>query len=116
MSMFGTLQWGIVLILSVAAFVGAVWGVIDASRYSPQTFVNAGKQTKTVWVVLLVIAALVAFVSLPAPIGQGGGIIGFLGIAAVAVVGIYFAGVRPKLREFGPPRRNPGGGNNRGGW
>jgi hypothetical protein len=115
--MFAALQWGIVLILSVAAFVGAVWGVIDASRYTPQTFTNAGKQTKTVWVVLLVVAALIAFISLPAPIGQGGGIVGFLGIAAVVIVGIYFAGVRPKLREFGPPRRGgTGGGNSRGGW
>ena len=115
MSMFGALQWGIVLILSVAAFIGAVWGVIDASRYSSQAYVSAGKQTKSLWMVLLVVAALVAFISLPAPIGQGGGIIGFLGIGAVAVVAIYFTNVRPKLRELGPPRRSSGG-NSRGGW
>lgn len=110
--MFGALQWLVVLILSLAAFFGAVWGLIDATRYSASAYEYAGKLTKQAWIAILAVCALVAFISLPAPVGRGSGILGFLGIAVVAAVAVYFTGVRPKLRGL------PGGGERRssGGW
>lgn len=116
--MFGTLQWMILMVLSVGAFIAGVWGVIDAARYNANTFVAANKQNKALWVVILLAATAIAFISIPAPIGRGDGIIGFLGIAAVAAIALYFATVRPALRQHEPRRggRRSGGSGSTGGW
>lgn len=108
--MFATLQWFIVVVLSVGAFIGAVWGVIDATRHTPGSFTSAGKLSKNAWVIILGISSLVAFISLPAPIGRGGGIVSFLGLPAVAAVVVYFVAVRPHLSG------NRGRGTSTGGW
>lgn len=112
--MFDSLQALIILILSVAAFVGAIWGLIDATRYPDTAYVNAGKKSKVLWLVVLGAAALIAFISLPWPLGGGGGIIGFLGIAAMVAIIYYFVDVRPKVSGS-----NYGSGGSRGstgGW
>ncbi|WP_062077092.1 DUF2516 family protein [Demequina globuliformis] len=113
--MFGTLQQLIVFALSTAAFVGAIWGLIDAARRPNSAFQAAGKQSKTLWVVILAAATVVAFLALPWPLGTGGGIGGILGIAAVVAVIVYFVDVRPKVSQYGGP---PQGRNrmNQGGW
>lgn len=109
--MVGAVQWLVVLLLSVAAFFGAVWGLIDATRYPAAAFAAAGRLSKQAWIAILGVAALIAFVSLPAPVGRGGGILGFLGFAAIAAVAVYFASVRPQLRgtSGGWERRSSGG-------
>lgn len=113
--MFGQAQTLLVMVLSFAAFGAGVWGLVDAARYQAGTYVAAGKQSKALWVVLLAVASMVAFISLPFPFGRGGGIISFLGIAAVAVIVLYFATVRPVLRQHEPRRGGPRGGTT-GGW
>ncbi|MDE0572251.1 DUF2516 family protein [Demequina sp. B12] len=114
--MFGTLQHLIVFALSVAAFAGALWGLIDAIKYPDSTFQAAGKLNKTLWLLILGAASVVAFLALPWPLGTGGGIGGIMGIAAIVAVIVYFVDVRPKLQQFGG--RNIGGHGNRsqGGW
>lgn len=111
--MFDSLQAMIILAISVAALVAAIWALIDAIKYPDSAYVNAGKKSKVLWLVILGAAALVAFISLPWPLGGGGGIIGFLGIAAVIAVVYYFVDVRPKVSGFssgsGGPRRSAGG-------
>ncbi len=111
--MFGALQTLIVLVLSVATLVGAVWGFVDATRFSASAFTAAGKQTKPLWLVFLGAASLVAFIAMPYPVGRGGGILTFLGIGAIAVVIIYFVGVRPALRQIEPHVGDRGA---KGGW
>jgi hypothetical protein len=115
--MFGTLQWGILMLLSMGALIAGVWGIIDAARYNASTFAAARKQSKALWLVILVAASAIAFISVPAPIGRGDGIIGFLGIAAVAAIAVYFATVRPALKQH-EPRRGGGRRNSgsTGGW
>ena len=120
--MFGTLQALVVWLISAAALAGSVWALIDSIKYPDSAFVNAGKKSKTLWVALLAVAALIAFVSMPPlPFGPnifgfgGGGPLGLLGIAAIALVVYYFVDVRPKVRE-----NNYGGGGrgnrSHGGW
>ncbi|WP_062381444.1 DUF2516 family protein [Demequina pelophila] len=111
--MFGSLQAMVVLVISAAALAGAVWGVIDAARRPDTAFRNAGKLTKTIWLAILGVATLIAFISLPWPLGTGGGIGGILGIVSVVAVIVYFVDVRPKI---GGPTL--GGNSNRssGGW
>ncbi|MFN3867019.1 MAG: DUF2516 family protein [Demequina sp.] len=112
--MFDSLQAMIVLAISVAALVAAVWAFIDALKYPDAAYVNAGKKSKVLWLVILGAAALVAFISLPRPLGGGGGIIGLLGIAAVIAVIYYFVDVRPKVSGASP---GPGGSRgSTGGW
>lgn len=113
--MFGPLQQLIVAIISIAAFGGAVWGLVDAVRVPQDAFPAAGKQSKTLWVVLLGVATAVLFTSLPYPLGWGSGPFGFLGLAASVAVIVYFVGVRPAIEPF---RRSSGGPrrSNTGGW
>lgn len=110
--MFDFLQGGLVLVISIAALVGAVWALVDAMRHPHAAFVNAGRHSKVLWGVILGVAAVIAFVSLPWPLGSGGGILGLLGVAAIVAVVVYFVDVRPKLGSRGP---RPGG-SSRGGW
>ncbi|WP_061961184.1 DUF2516 family protein [Demequina flava] len=113
--MFGTLQNLIVFALSTAAFIGAIWGLIDASRRADSAFQAAGKQSKMIWLIILGAATIVSFLALPWPLGTGGGIGGILGIAAVVAVMVYFVDVRPKVSQFGgPPSR--GRNQSSGGW
>lgn len=115
--MFAGLQFLVIAIISYAAFGGGVWALIDASRRPNDAFANAGKQTKTLWVVILVVATALLFVSLPFPLGGGSGPFGIIGLASAVAVIIYHVGVKPAL---GPHRRGPSGGaprnRNTGGW
>ena len=106
--MFDSLQNLIILVLSVAALVGAIWAVIDAAKYSDAQYQGAGKRSKALWLIILGAAAVVAFVSLPWPLGGGGGIGGILGIAAVIAVIYYFVDVKPKVS--GTSSGSAGGG------
>jgi hypothetical protein len=111
---FASLQHLIVLIISVAVLVAALWAIVDAVRHSNGAYVAAGKN-KALWVGILVVAGAIAFVSLPDPLGRGPGIIGLFGIASTIAVLFYFVDVRKKLQGNRPPR--PGrGGAARGGW
>ncbi|MFW2512785.1 DUF2516 family protein [Demequina sp. SO4-13] len=112
--MFDTLQQLIILVISVAALVAAAWAFIDAFKYPNTAYVNAGKKSKTLWLVILGVAALIAFISLPRPLGAGGGIIGLLGIAAVIATIYYFVDVRPKVSGASPSSGGSRGSS--GGW
>lgn len=112
--MFGSLQHLIILVLSVVVFVAAAWGFIDAIRYPNSAYQSAGKSSKVLWLVILGAATLVGFVSLPWPLGQGGGVVGLLGIAAIVATVYYFVDVRPKVSGMSPGSHGPG--RSTGGW
>jgi len=114
--MFATLQFLIVTLLSYAAFGLGVWALIDAVRRAPGAFESAGKQTKTLWVVILTVATAILFISLPFPYGSASmSIFNFVGLAAAVAVIIYQVGVKPAL---GAHRKGPRGGgrSTKGGW
>ncbi|MDN4473927.1 DUF2516 family protein [Demequina zhanjiangensis] len=110
--MFGFLQSSVVFVLSLGALVGSIWALVDAAKYSNSAYVAAGKQTKTIWLAILAVATLIAFISVPPPIGRGGGIIGFLGIISIGAVIVYFVEVRVKVA----PHHRPGSGPKGGTW
>ena len=115
--MFQFLQFLVLAAISYAAFGAGIWALVDAARRSNAAFVNAGKQTKTLWVVILSVATALLFISLPFPFGGGSGPLNFIGLAAAVAVIVYHVGVKPAL---GPHRRGPSGGGrasrNTGGW
>ena len=112
---FSSLQALIILAISVIALIASVVAVVHAARTSDGAFKAAGKQSKALWLVVTLVAALIAFVSLPAPLGQGGGTLGFLGLVSLAVVIYYLVEVKPKVSGFSGGPRSPRG-NNRGTW
>jgi hypothetical protein len=113
--LFGTIQQGVVFVISVGAFVFEAWALIDALRYSNSAYEAAGKQTRTLWGALLGAATVIGFLGLPYPLGVPlASALGFLGIAAIVAAAVYAFGVRPALHSTG--RRPPQTRNKRGGW
>jgi hypothetical protein len=102
MSLLSTAQNWIVLALSVVALGVEIYAFVDCARRRSDAFTAAGKRTKTFWMLVTGVAALVGFVSL----GVLGGI---LAIVAVIAAGVYLADVKPALDQvMGKGRRSDG--------
>lgn len=92
MSMFAPLG-GFLSLLWIAAIAVKLWALIDAAIRPAPAYEAAGKQTKPLWLVLLVLA-----VALDLLWGQG--FIGLFAVAGLIVAIIYLVDVRPKVREI----------------
>lgn len=77
---------GIFLVLFLAALVVKVFALVDCLTVPERAFVMAGKQTKVIWTVILVVAVVTTFGSFLAVIGL---------IAAL----VYLLDVRPAVRQ-----------------
>jgi hypothetical protein len=111
--MLGFAQEWLLLGLGVTAFMFEAYALVDSLRFAPQQYLAVGKRTKGFWTILTTSAAIVGFLSLPAPIGRsGGGPLSLLGLAAIVIAGVYLADVRPALRASRPRPPRP----SRGGW
>lgn len=110
--MFGQLQWFVFLVLGVVVFAAQAVALVDAVRRPAQAFVAEGKLTKTIWLVILGIAAAIGFLGLPLP---GGGFTSgsFFNVIAVVPAIVYWADVRPRLLPHGTGRKPRGP---QGGW
>lgn len=98
MQIISQIQGWIILGLGLLALFAEVYALVHAARQRPDAFVAAGKQTKTFWVVALVIATLLGFAVL------GGGF-GLLAIIGLVVAGVYLADVRPAIDSLMGRRR-----------
>jgi len=78
---------GIFFLIYVVTLVMTVFALVDAGMRSPGAFVAAEKQTKQFWVILLVVAALAAYIRL------------FTFIAIIAAL-VYLLDVRPAVRAY----------------
>lgn len=92
MTTFSNVQATIALVLGVAVLVGAGWAFVDSLTRRPDAFVAAGKLTKPAWLGINGVATLLAFLVVFNPLS-------IFGILAVVAAGVYFADVRPALRE-----------------
>lgn len=115
--MIATAQVWLFLIFYLAIFVTAVWALVDCLRRPASAFPAAGKRTKNLWAIILVVAVVVAFIAVPFPggYGLGGGIFGFLSLAAAVAAVVYLVDVRPALAPYSR-RRGPRGPRSPGGW
>lgn len=84
------------LALTLAAFVVEGWAFVDAIIRPAQAYVAVGKQTKTIWLIILGVAFVVGAYGA----AYGGSPVGILSIAAFVAAAIYLADVRPKVKEF----------------
>jgi Protein of unknown function (DUF2516) len=94
------------LALAVVAFGVEVWAFGDAIYRPAQSYLAAGKLTKTKWLLILA----VAFV-----LGLSGvcyvGVTNFLSVVAFVAAAVYLSDVRPRVKEFKGGR---GGGSHMG--
>jgi hypothetical protein len=94
--LFGQFQGLVSSILWLGAIGLAVFGLIDALRVPTDAFPYAGKRTKTLWLVILGVAAAVLLVAGP---------LNILGLAAVVASAVYLVDVRPAVKQY---RGRPG--------
>lgn len=94
MNIVSSVQGYLVLALGIAALACEVFALGDALRHRPDAYVAAGKRTKTFWTVVLVVAAVLGFITFTNPLG-------FLILTIIAFVAaaVYLADVRPALRQ-----------------
>jgi len=78
---------GIFILIYLVTLVMTVFALVDAGLRSPGAFVAAEKQTKQFWVILLIVAALAAYIRL------------FTFIAIIAAL-VYLLDVRPAVRAY----------------
>ena len=84
--MLGPLH-GVFLVVSFALLVVKVWALVDCAIRPARGFAVEGKQTKNVWLLILVLAVLVTYV-------------GFLSIVGLVAALIYLLDVRPAVRAY----------------
>lgn len=102
-----TLYYGfqnlILLGLGAVALGCQVFAFVDALRHPEAAYVAAGKRTRTFWLLITGVAALLGFVNLFNPLN-------LFGLIAFIAAAVYLADVRPALRQV----RGLGGRSNRG--
>ncbi|MGW6132545.1 DUF2516 family protein [Cellulomonas sp. NPDC055163] len=113
--MIGAVQTLVYVAFYVVIFLLAVWALVDVLRRPAQAFLSAGKRTKKFWGLVLGVAALLAFVALPYPIGFG--YLSFLALGSAVAAVVYLVDVKPAVSPYSGGRgggRGPSGP--RGGW
>ena len=108
--MFVDAQLLVMFLLTLALFVVEAWAFIYAARRPAAAFTDAGKRTKTFWMVLTGVAMAIGFLGLRPPLGLGMST-GLLDLAAIVAAAVYLADVRPAVRHY---RR--GSRDQRGSW
>jgi hypothetical protein len=87
--------------LLVAAFVVEAWAFIDAIIRPKAAFPAAGKQTKTIWLLILGVAFVVGIAGAVGALS----LISIIPIIAFAAASIYLVDVRPKVKALKPGSR-----------
>jgi hypothetical protein len=87
--------------LAVAALIIEIWALVDVLRRPTGAFPAAGKQTKPLWMIILIVAAVIGLYSATYGSTSGIGAISILPVAAFVAAAIYMTDVRPKVREMG---------------
>ena len=86
------IQNSILLVATLALFAIEAWAFVDAISHRPEAFEAAGKQTKTLWLILLGVA-LAAHMLIWHPIH----LLNMIG--AIASI-VYLVDVRPAVRSM----------------
>lgn len=86
------LQGQILYVLWILTLGLKVWALVDAALRKPGVFVAGDKMTKTGWLIILGLSAVVAFV-IPQPFS-------LLNLAGTVAAIVYLVDVRPVLRSL----------------
>lgn len=97
--LFGLLDlifWG----LAIAAFGLSVWALVHAIRTPSPAFQAAGKLTKKLWLIFLLLATFFTLVAASTYLGIGFEQFNIFTIASVIASGVYLADVKPAVSEY----------------
>lgn len=100
MQVLANIQSLLYLAIVVVAFVVEIAAFLDSLRYKDEVYRAADKKSKVFWTVLLGIAAVVGFLTLP--LGGGMRFPFFLSLLGFVAAAVYFADVRKALRSVDP--------------
>jgi len=92
-----SVQSFVLLALGLSALGMQVYALVDGLRARPERFVAAGKQTKQVWVIILIVSVAIGFVSFRYPLN-------LFSLIAVVAAAVYLVDVRPAVRGAGGGR------------
>ena len=93
--------------IAIAAFIFEAYAFIDATRRPSQAFPAAGKRTKSLWLVITGVAAVIGLGTAV----TGSFPIGILAVAAFVAAAIYVTDVKPKVKDY---RSSGGAGTHMG--
>jgi len=106
MPALGSIDQLISVLLGLAALAMEVFALVDALRHRSEAFTAAGKLTKQLWMIILIVAVLIGFLTRYNPLG--------IGILPVVAAAVYLADVRPALRRISG--RGSSGNGSYGSW
>lgn len=90
----GHIENGIYLVLFWGLLALRVWAVADCAARKGAAFPAAGKLTKSAWLLLTLLSAVIGFfVGSSSPLG-------FFSLVTLVVSLVYLADVRPAVREI----------------
>ena len=98
---FVEFQVGVTLIIWIVFAVLKIWAFVDCLRQRADAFPAVNRQTKTLWLILTGIAALVGVGALTGVASA----LGLFGLAAVVVSLVYLFDVRQRVIDITGGRR-----------
>ncbi|MFD0691488.1 DUF2516 family protein [Actinomadura fibrosa] len=91
-------------LLLIIAFVMEVWALFDALTVPEGAYAAASKQSKKLWMIILIVAAVLGAAHAVAPLALGirpiGLLLGILPVAAFIAAAVYLADVRPAVAPY----------------
>ncbi|MBT2208225.1 DUF2516 family protein [Actinomadura sp. NEAU-AAG5] len=103
-------------LLLIIAFVMEGWALLDALTVPEGAYAAAGKLSKKLWLIILIVAAVLGIAHAVAPLALGirpvGLLLGILPVAAFIAAAVYLADVRPAVAPY--KKKNGGRGGNMG--
>jgi len=102
-------------LLLLIAFVMEAWALIDALTVPNGAFAAAGKLSKKLWLIILIVATVLGGAHAVAPGALGirpiGLLLGILPVAAFIAAAVYLADVRPAVAPYKKKNGGRGGSN-----
>lgn len=92
MGLFQSFQSGVLTVLGFVALGAEIFAFIDALRAPERAYPAAGKRTKTFWLLITGVAALIGIVVV-------NNVLNLFGLLAFIGAAVYLADVRPALRQ-----------------
>ncbi|WP_245623320.1 DUF2516 family protein [Spirillospora albida] len=117
MASFGVLDYFFWLLL-VIAFAMEAYALFDALTVPENAYSAAGKQSKKLWMIILIVAVVLGAVHAIAPFALGASpimlLLGILPVAAFIGAAVYLADVRPAVAPYKKRGGGRGGKSNMG--
>jgi hypothetical protein len=101
-------------LLLIIAFAMEAWALFDALTVPEGAYSAASKQSKKLWMIILIVAAVLGFANAVAPLFGVPPIsllLGILPVAAFIAAAVYLADVRPAVAPY---KKRGGGRGNQG--